>query len=215
LHNPAVLQHQVFAMNNVRGFGLLQRDRNFSDYQDIFNSYHQVPSAWVEPRGNWGEGEVHLVELPTNFEGADNIVAFWNPKNKPAPGQEMKLAYTLHWTARPDAKFAPCKASQTRIGKDPGDQKKRQIMIDFEANEALPLSGENPKADVKASENGTVEHVQVFKNEIGKSWRVIFSLTPKANDPGLVDIRCALNAGGRVASEVWDYQWKPLLKNLK
>ena len=211
LHNPAALQHQVFAMNNPRGFGLLQRDRNFADYQDIFNLYQQVPSVWVEPRGNWGAGEVHLVELPTNFEGTDNIVAFWNPKEKPRAGQETRFAYTLQWALRPDAKFSPCKVAQTRIGKDPGDPKKRQVVVDFEASEALPLTAETPKADVKAGENATVEHVQVFKNEIGKNWRVIFSLTPKANDPGLVDIRCALNAGGRVASEVWNYQWKPLL----
>jgi glucans biosynthesis protein len=215
LHNPPALQHQIFAMSNVRGFGLLQRDRTFSDYQDIFNLYHEVPSVWVEPRGNWGEGEVHLVELPTNFEGADNVVAFWNPKQKPAAGQEYKLAYTLHWAAQPDGKFAPCKVLQTRVGKDPGDQKKRQIMIDFEASESLPLSSEIPKTDVKASDNATVEHVQVFKNEIGKSWRVFFSLTPKAGDTGLVDIRCALNAAGRVVSEVWSYQWKPLLNKIE
>jgi glucans biosynthesis protein len=193
----------------------LQRDRNFSSYQDIFNLYQEVPSVWVEPRGNWGTGEVHLVELPTNFEGADNIVAFWNPKEKPRAGQETRFAYTLQWGSRPDAKFPVCKVSQTRVGQDPGDAKKRQVVIDFEASEGLPLTSEVPKAEVKGSENATVEHVQVFKNEIGKSWRVIFSLTPKANDEGLVDIRCALNAGGRVASEVWNYQWKPLSKNLK
>jgi periplasmic glucans biosynthesis protein len=56
LNNPPVVQHQTFPMNNPRGFGLLQRDREFSSYQDMFNLYHQVPSVWVEPRGNWGEG---------------------------------------------------------------------------------------------------------------------------------------------------------------
>lgn len=210
LHNPAAPQHQVFAVNNARGFGLLQRDRNFADYQDIFNLYHQAPGVWVEPRGNWGQGEVHLVELPTNFEGADNIAAFWNPKDKPAPGKEFRIAYTLHWGLRPDAKFAPCKVTQTRIGKDPRDQNKRQVMIDFEASAALPLAAEIPKADIKGSADAAISEAQVFKNEIGKSWRVIFSLTPKAQADALVDIQCALNAGGRVVSELWSYQWKPL-----
>jgi periplasmic glucans biosynthesis protein len=215
LHNPAALQHQVFTNANIRGFGLLQRDRNFANYQDIFNLYHQVPSIWVEPRGNWGAGEVHLIELPTNFEGADNIVAFWNPKEKPRPGQEFKFAYTLHWALRPDAKFAPCKVSQTRFGKDPGDQSKRQVVIDFDGSESLPLASQIPKVDVTASPNAAISHVQVFKNEIGKTWRVIFSLSPKANDDALVDIRCALNAGGRVVSERWNYQWKPLSNKSK
>jgi periplasmic glucans biosynthesis protein len=208
LHNPATLQHQVFPTKNARGFGLLQRDRDFSNYQDIFNLYHLTPSIWVEPRGNWGEGEIHLMELPTNFEGTDNVVAFWNPKDKPRVGQEFRFAYTLHFALRPEAKFPPCQVVQTRVGRDPGDQKKRQFVIDFEVNEKLPLTGEAPKADVKAGESAEVTHVQVFKNEIGKTWRVIFSLSPKAQSDALVDIRCALNAGGQVASEVWTYQCK-------
>src|SRR5690606_26170935 len=58
--NPAQLRHQRFAAKDVRGFGLLQRERDFANYQDLFNPYHQVPSLWVETHGNWGEGEVHL-----------------------------------------------------------------------------------------------------------------------------------------------------------
>lgn len=208
LHNPSAIQHQIFPTKNVRGFGLLQRDREFSNYQDIFNLYHQTPSVWVEPRGNWGEGEVHLIELPTNFEGNDNIVAFWNPKEKPRPGEEFRFAYTLHWALRPEARFALCKVLQTRIGRDPGDPEKRQFVIDFEPNQTLPLAGEIPKADVKAGESAEVSHVQVFKNEIGKSWRVIFSLSLKAQSDAVVDIRCTLNAGGQVGSEVWTYQCK-------
>jgi glucans biosynthesis protein len=215
LHNPTALQHQTFEANGVRGFGLLQRDRKFADYQDIFNLYQQTPSVWIEPRGDWGPGEVHLVELPTTFEGADNIVAFWNPKEKPRPMQEFRFGYTLQWALRPDAKFAPCKVAQTRIGKDPGDQKKRQVVIDFDAGNALPLASEVPKADLKISSNATASDAQVFKNDIGKTWRVIFSLTPKENDAGLVDIRCALTSNRRVVSETWNYHWKPLQNNRK
>jgi len=210
LRNPSQMHHQMFTANSVKGFGLMQRDRNFSSYQDIFNLYQQTPSVWVEPRGNWGEGEIHLVELPTAFEGADNIVAFWNPKQKPVAMQEHRIAYILHWGLQPEAKFPPCKVVQTRIGKDPGDQKARQVVIDFDAGAAWPLTNEIPKANLTASENATTSNLQVFKNEIGKTWRVIFSLTPKAKDQGLVDIQCALNAGGRIVSETWSYQWKPL-----
>jgi glucans biosynthesis protein len=210
LHDPPALEHQVFDVKDVRGFGLMQRDRDFSDYQDIFNLYHRVPSVWIEPRGNWGAGEVHLVELPTAFEGADNVVAFWNPKEKPKPMQEYRIGYTLQWAMRPDAKFAPCKVIQTRIGKDSTDQKKRKVVIDFDAGAAWPLDKEIPKADVMAGTNADISDLQVFKNEIGKSWRVIFSLTPKADNSDLVDIRCALNADGRVVSENWNYEWKPL-----
>ena len=70
LDNPPVLRHQVFHAPDIRGFGLLQRERSFAAYQDTFNFYQQVPSVWVEPRGNWGDGDLHLVELSTRLRGA-------------------------------------------------------------------------------------------------------------------------------------------------
>ena len=91
LDNPPALRHQIFHAPDIRGFGLLQRERSFAAYQDMFNLYQQVPSVWVEPHGNWGDGDLHLVELSTHYEGLDNIVAFWDPKNKPAPLQTVPL----------------------------------------------------------------------------------------------------------------------------
>ncbi len=69
LDNPPVMRHQVFHAPNIRGFGLLQRERDFAAYQDMFNLYQQVPSVWVEPRGDWGDGDLHLVELSTQLRG--------------------------------------------------------------------------------------------------------------------------------------------------
>jgi glucans biosynthesis protein len=97
LDNPSVMRDQIFYAPNIRGFGLMQRERSFTAYQDSFNPSHLVPSVWVEPRGNWGEGSLHLVELNSGFEGLDNIVAFWDPKNKPAPLQPYHFGYTLKW----------------------------------------------------------------------------------------------------------------------
>jgi glucans biosynthesis protein len=209
LKNPGALEHQIIAMKNPRGFGLLQRDREFGDYQDIFNAYDKTPSVWVEPRDNWGEGEVHLVEIPTKSEAADNIVVFWSPKEKVQAHQELRFAYTLQWATQPDTKFAPCKVLQTRIGVDPGNAAKRQVVIDFSATAATPYSNDPPAANVKSSDNAAISDVQVFKNEVSKNWRVIFSLSPKARDGAIVDIECALNAGGNPVSETWRYQWSP------
>jgi glucans biosynthesis protein len=97
LDNPPAMRHQIFSAPNIRGFGLLQRERNFAAYQDMFNLYQLVPSVWVEPHDNWGDGDLHLVELSTGYEGLDNIVAFWDPKNKPAPLQPFHFGYTLYW----------------------------------------------------------------------------------------------------------------------
>lgn len=66
-----------------RAFRLLQRDRNFENYQDLEASYHTRPSAWVEPVGKWGRGSVRLMEIPTRSEFDDNIGAFWVPDTLP------------------------------------------------------------------------------------------------------------------------------------
>jgi glucan biosynthesis protein len=70
---------------NPRGFGLLQRGRDFSHYEDLDDNYHKRPSAWIEPQGDWGKGTVDLVEIPTADETNDNIVAFWSPETLPEP----------------------------------------------------------------------------------------------------------------------------------
>ncbi|MGH7872017.1 MAG: glucan biosynthesis protein, partial [Candidatus Binatia bacterium] len=83
LVNPAGIRVNSYFDNNPRGFGLLQRDRNFDHYQDDGVYYERRPSLWVEPKpisgGAWGRGSVQLVELPAADETYDNIVAFWNP----------------------------------------------------------------------------------------------------------------------------------------
>ena len=91
LVNPAHLRFNAFLDQNPRGFGLLQRDRTFDHYQDDGAFYDRRPSLWVEPRSDWGKGSIQLVELPTVDETADNIVAFWNPADKPQPAAQLRL----------------------------------------------------------------------------------------------------------------------------
>ena len=73
------LQISCFRDSNPKGFGLIQREREFDAYQDLEAHYQDRPSAWVEPARNWGDGSTQLVEIPTEFEYFDNIVAYWRP----------------------------------------------------------------------------------------------------------------------------------------
>jgi glucans biosynthesis protein len=188
---------------------LTQRDRDFSNYQDLFNSYHLTPNVWVEPRGKWGAGEIHLVELPTRGEGADNIVAFWDPREKPQPMQPFRFGYTLFWGLDPDAKLSTNRVLQTRIGADPRDASKRQVVIDFDGTNSGIESESFPQAMVHCGENATIGDTQVFKSMLSKSWRVIFSLKPKAENKNYVDIQCALKRGDQTLGETWTYRWNP------
>jgi periplasmic glucans biosynthesis protein len=210
LVNPSALRHQRFVAKNIRGFGLLQRDRDFADYQDLFNLYQQVPSVWVEPHGRWGEGEVHLVELATQYEGLDNIVAFWDPKEKPLPMQPYRFAYTLYWTRETDLKLSQNRVIATRVGADPADPQRHQFAIDFAGPKLAALADANPpEAIASCSENAAIIERQVFRNPFSNSWRVMLKLAPKPDNKDPVDLRCTLKKGDEVLSETWTYFWSP------
>src|SRR5688572_24526004 len=97
LINPKQTLTTSFAMRELRGFGLMQRDRAFASYEDPEASYELRPSAWIEPLGSWGAGRVELMQLNTPDETNDNIVAYWVPEKPPAPGQPFDFAYRVQW----------------------------------------------------------------------------------------------------------------------
>ncbi|WP_164139754.1 glucan biosynthesis protein, partial [Stenotrophomonas maltophilia] len=68
MHNPDTLQISAFVDQNPRGFGLLQRDRRFEAFNDLDARFERRPSVWIEPLGDWGQGQVQLMEIPVNDE---------------------------------------------------------------------------------------------------------------------------------------------------
>jgi glucans biosynthesis protein len=209
LDNPAKMRHQVFGAPNIRGFGLLQRERKFAAYQDMFNLYHQVPSVWIEPHGNWGEGDLHLVELSTAYEGLDNIVAFWDPKKKPAPLQPYRFGYTLHWeSGEADLHRSENRVVSTRIGPDAQFAGARQFVIDFDGPklDAIP-EDQPPTAISSCSGNADIVDNYIARNPFLGTWRVIVKMRPKADNHDAVDLRCTLQQGTNLVSETWVYQW--------
>jgi periplasmic glucans biosynthesis protein len=215
LNNASVMRHQRFAAKNIRGYGLMQRERDFADYQDIFNFYHLVPSVWVVRRGDWGEGDLHLVELSTQYEGLDNVVAFWDPKIKPQPLQPFHFAYALHWTRETDIKLSTNMVVATRIGADPRDPKKRQFVVDFTGPRLAALAeGLSPEAVASCSDNATITETQVFSvpahNPCAVNmWRVTFKMESKPDNKDPVDLRCTLKKGEEVLTETWTFHWSP------
>jgi glucans biosynthesis protein len=211
LDNPPVMRHQVFSASNIRGFGLLQRERSFPAYEDTFNFYQQVPSIWVEPRGDWRDGDLHLVELSTRYEGLDNIVAFWDPKNKPVPLQPYRFGYRLSWqTGGADLKLSENRVVSTRVGLDAHFASARQFVIDF-AGPKLGAIPENdpPQAIANCSANAAIVDNLVFRNPFLNGWRVVLKMQPKSGNTDPVDLRCTLQNGTNILSETWTYQWSP------
>src|SRR3981189_629360 len=116
LSNPRDLQISTFADLNPRGFGLMQRQKDFLDYQDLESSFERRPSLWAEPIGDWGEGSVQLVEIPTKEEVHDTIAGFWRPKNPLQAKGEYTYTYRLHWGPDTPKVSALARFSRTAAG---------------------------------------------------------------------------------------------------
>ncbi|HVU26576.1 MAG TPA: glucan biosynthesis protein [Verrucomicrobiae bacterium] len=211
LNNPVVMRHQIFSAPDIRGFGLLQRERSFAAYQDNFDAPQLKPSVWVEPNGNWGDGDLHLVELSTHYEGLDNIVAFWDPKNKPAPLQPFRFSYTLYWqSGEADRKLSENRVVSTRLGLDPSCKDCRQIIVDFDGPKLDAIPENNPPVAISnCSTNAAILDNQVIRCTDLGTWRVILKMQPNPGNVNPVDLRCTLQSGTNVVSETWVYQWSP------
>ncbi|HSF63682.1 MAG TPA: glucan biosynthesis protein, partial [Paracoccaceae bacterium] len=140
LNNPATLQISAFGDNGPRGFGLMQRARDLRDYNDLEARYDRRPSLWVEPEGDWGPGSVILLEIPTDKETNDNIVAFWRPAAPLAAWQEHRIGYRLHWCGTAPAEGAVAPVIATRTGARVFEEG-RLFAIDYAAHPAL---GDDP-----------------------------------------------------------------------
>ncbi|MDR2871597.1 MAG: glucan biosynthesis protein D [Xanthomonadaceae bacterium] len=214
LSNPERLRFNMFLDENPRGFGLLQRDRNFDHYQDDGVYYEKRPSLWVEPKHGWGRGSVQLVEIPTVDETFDNIVAFWNPEEKPQAGQELLFGYRLFWGAQPPAQppLAKCVATRTGLGGAIG--KKREYFswrfaVDF-AGGALASLGDGVKVEpVLSLSRGSAEIVSAWALREIQGYRAMFDVVPPDDSTDQIDIRLFLRSGERTLTETWLYQWNP------
>jgi len=212
LDDPSTLRHQIFHAPGIKGFGLFQRERSFAAYQDSFNLYNLVPSVWIEPHGtNWEDGDLHLVELSTAFEGLDNVVVFWDPKKKPAPLQPFHIGYTLMWeTGAADLEHSENRVVSTRVGPDAQFPGARQFVIDFDGPklDAIP-ENKPPTAITSCSDNAAIVDSFVMREKFLGTWRVYLKMRPKPGDHNPVDLRCTLQQGTNVVSETWVYQWTP------
>jgi len=106
LSNRNNLQLSSFVDANPKGFGFLTRDRDISAYQDDVAHWSNVLAVGRTAR-EWGEGAVQLVEIPSESDFNQNIIAYWRPKQLLANGAEANFAYRQFWCWEPPAR-PPC-----------------------------------------------------------------------------------------------------------
>jgi glucans biosynthesis protein len=213
LNNPAGPIISSFVDEHPRGFGLLQRDRQFDHYLDGVR-YDRRPSTWVEPLGDWGKGAIHLVELPTDDEINDNIVAYWCLAKPTQAGDRVELQYRLHWLADEPYPTPLGRCFATRLGRggQPGQLRPegvRKFMVEFLGGPLASLPfGVKPEPVLWASRGKfTYIYTEAVPDDVPGHWRAQFDFTVDGGDP--VELRLYLKAGDEVLTETWLFQYHP------
>ena len=213
INNPPRVMTNTFVDNDIRGFGLLQRDRDFVHYLDDSVFYERRPSVWVEPIEPFGKGALHLLEIPTDDEIHDNIATYWCPDETFTAGSQRRYSYRLSWVD--DIPFPPAlgqaTATWTGLGGRPGHKRPegvRKFVIDFQGQVFDGVRRDDGVEIVVTPSRGTISnaytHPVVDQRE---RWRALFDLTATGSEP--VDIRAYLRKGDRALTETWVYQFFP------
>jgi periplasmic glucans biosynthesis protein len=211
LSNPRHTLVTSFAMPSLKGFGLMQRDRAYTSYEDDEARYELRPSAWITPSGDWGPGRVELVQLNTVDETNDNIVAYWVPSRLPAVGQPLDLSYRLRWQGNDEQHPPGAWATQSRSGRSFATLGKgeEQVIVDFTGPSlaALP-AGASVKAVVTGVANVDVVSTNCYRNEADGTWRVAIRFKQRSADQP-VELRAFLQHGNDILSETWTHVIPP------
>jgi len=217
LVNPERLLVNSFGGGQPLGFGLLQRDVDFDHYQDLEARYDRRPSVWVTPKGDWGSGHLELVQIPTDSEFNDNIVAYWTPSRAFERGDTVKYAYTLNWYSarhqRPSEDFV----RSTRIVKKPDGEV--MFIIDFSGHELKALSKDTTLVpDVWVSQGAHLADMQLVPNPVIQGWRLVLHVRLEApgamqlnlsNQKPAIEFRVFLKVKKAAVTETWSYTYFP------
>ncbi|WCR09958.1 glucan biosynthesis protein [Paracoccus stylophorae] len=196
------LQISSFVDSNPDGFGLIQRDRDFTDYQDAEAMYHLRPSAWIQPQGDWGEGEVRLIEIPVENEFNDNIVSYWLPKQPMAKGERHEFRYLLGFAPLPPNDVPLAKVRQVRSGRSINVESTRTYVVDFDMS---PFGDQMPESKVTTSA-GSIVHAYLKPLPEQRVLRLAFEFDP--GGAALADLQALLTDGnGMALSESWLARW--------
>jgi len=206
LDNPQKLNVNRFHMENPRGFGLPQQDREFDHYQDLETHPELRASAWVEPRGDWGAGWVELVQIPTPSDRNDNVVAYWVPERAPKPGEPGVFSYTLHWYGDDPTRPPGGRVVATRRDTS-GAKDAQRFVIDFAGKKLAAIPADRVLHGVVTvaggEEAGELLDEHVVKNPVTGGWRLTFQARPKKREP--LELRAFLEQDGEALTETWSY----------
>jgi glucans biosynthesis protein len=207
LRNPGSLQVSSFIDNNPRGFGLQQRERKFDRYQDGVAKYEKRPSLWVEPKGDWGEGEVRLVEIPTPSEYHDNIVAFWVSRWPVEKGAALEYRYRLSALSDEAALAPEARVVATRQAPVDGNNKARRLVVEFEGDTLTGLPEQRLVESNVEVGGGKLLRARIDRVPDSTNRRLFIDVEPEGRR--VVEVRAFLTVEGKRLSETFSIQLRP------
>lgn len=201
LNNPSDLQISAFIDQSPKGFGLIQRHRQFDDYQDLEATYQTRPSIWVKPLNDWGEGHVELVEIPSNSEANDNIVAYWQPKGGLVKDQPFTFSYRLTLPNDTPALASKAHVARSAYGKKLGSTNE-EFVIDFSHIDIEALDSIHIDSNTSA---GKILEAHLTPNPYQDGIRTYISFDPENADSA--ELRVQLKQDGKPLAATWLYRW--------
>lgn len=204
VNNPATLQVSSFMDQNPRGFGLVERERDPAAFQDDDQRYELRPSVWTEPLGEWGQGSVQLIEIPSDTDVNKNVILYWRPRMVLAQNSETTLAYRQAWCWQPPERPALAVTSRVRQGR--GSQgRRRRFIVDFTGDRlGDPAVVASVRANITATP-GSIQGVRLWPYPERKLMRVGFEVDPGTDN--LSELRLVLQSGNQPISETWLDRW--------
>ncbi|MEW6440102.1 MAG: glucan biosynthesis protein G [bacterium] len=204
--NRDKLNVSSFDAPSPRGFGLLQRDRNFGHYQDLETRQDLRPSAWIIPAGEWGPGRFELVEIPAESDTNDNIVCYWVPAAQPDPGAQLAFTYRVVWGGDNPALQPGGRVVST--GHDKGTyENAHRFVVNFEGKKLNTIPADRvlhgALTVVGGPEVAEVLDQYLIKNTVTGGWRLSFQVRPSKREP--IELRAFLDQGGEALTETWSY----------
>lgn len=213
LDNPDRLRFSSLFADEVKGFGMLQRDIQYENYLDAEANYHLRPGLWVNAQKGFNKGRLELVELPTNSETHDNIVAYWVNEDGLSAGQSLHVKYQLQTTSgeyKKDPLLNVIRTLQGDVvlpGEDAGeDNLSRRFVVDFRLPKGADIDISELVVDVSAT-NAQIQQANVILSNFDSELRATFIVTPQESE-SVVDMRLQLRNKDQALSEVWTYVYE-------
>ncbi len=216
LVNPSQLLINAFGGGQPQGFGLIQRDTDFDNYQDLEARYDRRPSVWVTPQNDWGTGHLELLQLPTDSEYNDNIGVYWVPEKSFEPGETLQYSYSLSWYSAKHKRSFLASVEATRIVRKPESV---TFFIDFlaDSSETLLLK-KDLAADIQVFNGYKIAGSQIIRNPVTNGWRLVIRVQfDKAgplkdllpNQAPALELRAFLKDETQAVTETWSYTYLP------